>query len=126
MAAAAFIVLSGTRKRKRRYWMQSFLKQRSNYSVEDMLSDLRKDDTDPVRNEETINGWFKNYTRISAQDFDKLVEAITPYCQKQDTSFRDAVSVRAQLAVPCYRRLILEYIHYDTHISISKCRNREM
>ena len=129
VAAAAFIVLSGTRKRKRRYWMRSFLKQRSNYSVEDMLSDLRKDDTDPVTNEETINGWFKNYTRISAEDFDKLAEAITPYCQKQDTSFRDAVSVRAQLAVTL-RFLAtgdsFSSIHYDTHISISKCRNREM
>ena len=75
VAAAAFIVLSGTRKRKRHYWMRSFLKQRSNYSVEDMLSDLRKDDTDQVTNEETINGWLKNYTRISAEDFDKLADS---------------------------------------------------
>ena len=85
VAAATFIVLSGrtTNKIRRRYWVRSLLKRRTTYSLEHLLADLRKDDFDPVTEEVTENGWFKNFTRISADDFEKLVEAITPYVKKQ-------------------------------------------
>ena len=42
---------------------------------------------------------FKNFTRMSVEDFDYLTEAITPYVKRQDTTFRKAISVRERLGV---------------------------
>ena len=99
VAAATYFVISDRPKIRRRYWVWSLLKRRTTYSLESFLADLRKDDVDPVTEEVRENGWFKNFIRISAEDFEKLVEAITPYVKKQDTPFRKAISVTEQLAV---------------------------
>ena len=44
VAAASYLLLSGKRKRLRRYWVRSLLKERKNYSLEDLLADLRRDE----------------------------------------------------------------------------------
>lgn len=42
---------------------------------------------------------FKNFVRMSADDFDYLVELLRPRIEKQDTSFRKAITVSQRLAV---------------------------
>ena len=70
-----------------------------NRRLTDLLTDLRADDTDPITGEINESGWFKNYTRISWDDFHLLVKLISPYIQKIDTKYRPAITVEEQLAV---------------------------
>ncbi|XP_017475297.1 PREDICTED: uncharacterized protein LOC108365691 isoform X4 [Rhagoletis zephyria] len=43
--------------------------------------------------------WFNNFVRMSCEDFDYLVEHLTPYIGKSNTRFRKAISVGERLAV---------------------------
>ena len=97
VAAASFLVLCGRNKKRRSYWVRSFLQSRAIYSLEDLLADLRRDDTDQGTEEATHHMWFKNFTRISSEDFAMLIEKISPFVKKQDTNFRKAISVVEQL-----------------------------
>ena len=81
--------------------MRPSLARRQEYNLGDLMDDLIRDDTDPVTNELNVTGFshFKNFTRMSVEDFDYLTEAITPYVKRQDTTFRKAISVRERLGV---------------------------
>ena len=68
--AACFLILSG--KKRRRHWDRPLLKSRDRYSLTQLLTDLRQDDTDPVTGDITEAGQFKNFTRISWDDFTLL------------------------------------------------------
>ena len=81
-AAAAFIALNPPKKR--RHWVRPSLKSRSVYGAEDLLRDLRKDDVDPITKEVTISGYFKNFTRMSCEDFENICRAIGPFAKKRD------------------------------------------
>ena len=100
VAAAAFLILSGDKK-KRRYWVRPSLARRQLYNLNHLMDDLIRDDTDPTTNELNVTGYsyFKNFVRMSVEDFNYLEEAITPYVKLQDTSFRPAISVREQLGI---------------------------
>ena len=100
VAAAAFLILSGDKK-KRRYWVRPSLARRQLYNLNHLMDDLIRDDTDPTTNELNVTGYsyFKNFSRMSVEDFNYLEEAITPYVKLQDTSFRPAISVREQLGI---------------------------
>ena len=72
LAAAAFLVIKPSDKLKktvRRYHVRPSLQARRIYSAEDLLRDLRMDDTHPITMEVTISGYFKNFLRISSEDF---------------------------------------------------------
>ncbi|XP_017476758.1 PREDICTED: putative nuclease HARBI1 [Rhagoletis zephyria] len=43
--------------------------------------------------------WLKNFLRMKVEDFDYLVERLTPYICKKTTSFRKPISVGERLAV---------------------------
>ena len=100
LCAAAFIIISESERRERRFWVRPFLQSRSIYGTNDMLDDLRRDDINPNPNSDDtpISSSFKNFTRISSEDFDKLCNGIAPFVEKQDTNFRKAISVSEQLA----------------------------
>ncbi|CAH1982856.1 unnamed protein product [Acanthoscelides obtectus] len=42
---------------------------------------------------------FKNFTRISCEDFELLVNALSPHIAKQDTNYRKCVPVSIRLAI---------------------------
>ena len=78
-AASTYILLS---ERKRRYWVRPSLQSKKVYSLTDLLTDLRADDTDPITGEINESGWFKNYTRISRDDFHLTPEVNYPICSE--------------------------------------------
>ena len=92
------------------------------------MEDLKRDDLNPdtnERNEEAFS-YFKNFTRMSPEDFDYLQEAIAQYVKKQVTSFRPPIKVAEQLGVTLrflatgdsYRSL--SYLSSISHVSISR------
>ena len=62
------------------------------------MRDLKLDDTHPITKEVTISGYFKNFLRISSEDFEGLCVQLGPFIGKQDTQFRKTVSVSTKLA----------------------------
>ena len=92
------------------------------------MEDLKRDDLNPdtnERNEEAFS-YFKNFTRMSPEDFDYLQEAIAQYVKKQVTSFRPPIKVAEQLGVTLrfsatgdsYRSL--SYLSSISHVTISR------
>ena len=127
VAAAAFLILT-IEKKKRRYWVRPSLARRRDYNLSDLMEDLKRDDLNPdtnERNEEAFS-YFKNFTRMSPEDFDYLQEAIAQYVEKQVTRFRPPISVAEQLGVTLrflatgdsYRSL--SYLSSISHVSISR------
>ena len=101
LAAAAFLVTKPSPKVKKivhHYHVRPSLQARKVYSAEDLLRDLRLDDTHPIRKEVKICGYFKNFMRISSEDFEWLANALGPYIGKENTTFRVAISVTTMLA----------------------------
>lgn len=45
------------------------------------------------------SGEFDNFVRMSVNDFEYLLQKISPIIAKQDTDWRDAISARIRLAV---------------------------
>ncbi|XP_026462861.1 protein ANTAGONIST OF LIKE HETEROCHROMATIN PROTEIN 1-like [Ctenocephalides felis] len=98
--------------RKRRYWMAPLFKTRN-----DVLRPL-------ISNENT--GHFRNFMRMSVEDFQILIDMVGPKIGKKDTSFRCCISVKEQLAVTL-RFLAtgdsyasLQYLFHISKQSISK------
>ena len=122
VAAAAFLILSGDKK-KRRYWVRPSLAHRQLYNLNHLMDDLIRDDTDPTTNELNVTGYsyFKNFSRMSVEDFNYLEEAITPYVKLQDTSFRPAISVREQLGITL--RFLATGDSYKSLMYSAKIRN---
>ena len=115
-------------KKKRRYWVRPSLARRRDYNLSDLMEDLKRDDLNPdtnERNEEAFS-YFKNFTRMSPEDFDYLQEAIAQYVKKQVTSFRPPIKVAEQLGVTLrflatgdsYRSL--SYLSSISHVTISR------
>lgn len=97
VASASFIVLYSllTKKksrRKRRLWISQLYAKRSRQigiNSTSLLNDLSEEET----------GHFKNFTRMSQDDFDFLLNAIIPKIMRRDTVFRKAICVEERLAV---------------------------
>lgn len=98
IASASFIILYNLLKRKekrkqRRWWAtQLYLKRRrlSNINNIFLLNDL-------LANKES--GQFKNFLRMSEEDFIFLLNAIKHKISKSDTTFRKAIPAEERLAV---------------------------
>ncbi|XP_031328869.1 uncharacterized protein LOC116177118 [Photinus pyralis] len=93
ISAAAFIILCDAIKKKqrkrRRYWMTNLFKSRNIYSGSNLLNDLSLSRT----------GQFKNFCRISCEDFEYLIHLIGHKIAKQETTFRQPIPVKERLAV---------------------------
>ena len=95
VANAAFIfvyhMLSRRRKRReRRWWQTEFYRKKSVYSGTSLLADLKFQE---------VSGQYKNFTRMTAADFELLINLVGPKIVKMDTRFRAAVPVQDRLAV---------------------------
>lgn len=96
---AVFIIMSGLlggsiRKKKpkklRRYWMKHLYQQRTLEGSSQLLNILSLDES---------TGHFKNFLRMSPQDFEILLNKIGPKIQKKDTNLRKAISAKERLAI---------------------------
>lgn len=85
--AAAFIVINQHQPRPRRWWQRQLLQRRYEYSGEDLRTDL------------TSGCLFTNFTRVSNADFEALALMIGPIVARENTNFRQAISVNDRLSV---------------------------
>lgn len=90
VAAAAYLIISAEdRKRKRpRYWRRNIYVdgQEIQYNFYNKL----------VADDDIL---FRNFTRMSKEDFQYLLEKISPMINKSDTNFREAITPRVRLLV---------------------------
>jgi hypothetical protein len=85
--AAAIIIIVLKRKRDRKRWTTNFLERRNKKL--NILEEVRMDSCAD----------FRNFTRMSASDFELLLQLIGPSIKKEDTNMREAVPISARLAV---------------------------
>lgn len=76
-----------TRKR-RRMWVREWIEKRSDLGFAATLYEELKAE-DPKM--------YKNFVRLSAEDFHFLLEKVSPIIQKQDTTMRKAISAQERL-----------------------------
>ncbi|XP_017489104.1 PREDICTED: uncharacterized protein LOC108377355 [Rhagoletis zephyria] len=78
------------KRNKKQWWIRPGLRHRATSGFYSTLRfKIRQQDPQ----------WFKNFVRMSCEDFDYLVEHLTPYIGKSNTRFRKAISVGERLAV---------------------------
>ena len=97
MAAAVFLISKPSKKVTkivRRYHVRHSIKVREIYSAED--------NTHPVTKEVTVCGYFKNFLRISCENFKWPSNELGPHIGKSNTSFRQAIGVNTKLAYNNY------------------------
>lgn len=75
------------KKQKRRTWSKNWLRQRSIYSVINLLRELRTHEPDN----------FRNYLKMDPETFCELLTLVAPYIQKQDTVMRKSISPEERL-----------------------------
>lgn len=91
IAAASYLVITLNRRKRRKKprWWRRELYVNSEEVQNVFFNKLLADD----------EALFKNFTRMSKEDFDFLLEKVSPIIRKCDTNFRDAI--------PTYVRLLL-------------------
>lgn len=99
LAAAAFVILAATKRKRRRFWVKPSLRARTVYSGRDLLNDLQEDDRDPLSGELRCDGSVKNFLRMTSSDFEWLIVTIGHQIGKRDTNYRKAITVQERLAV---------------------------
>jgi hypothetical protein len=67
-------------------------------------------------------GTFRNYFRLRKEDFDKVLEKVTPIISKQDTSYRPSISA-AEILMVTLRYIAtgcsMTQLHYEWCISVA-------
>lgn len=75
-------------KRVRRMWVREWIDRRTELGFADTLYDELKAE-DPTM--------YKNFVRLSAQDFELLLQKVSPIIQKLDTVMRKAIPPQVRL-----------------------------
>lgn len=95
--AAAFIIIHQLLKnknkkkpRQRRWWITKLFQNKLNNDSSNLLSTLKFDES---------TGQYKNFLRMSSEDFEYLINLVGSKIQKNDTHFRRAIPVKQRLAV---------------------------
>lgn len=100
-------ILSRRKKRKqlkkRRYWIKHLYQDRSQLDGIKLMDLLSLDES---------TGHFKKFLRMSANDFEFLINKIGPKIAKMDTKLRKAITVKEILAVEEERPLCLNSFFY--------------
>lgn len=84
------------KRRQHRYWVRSLLTRRENNGAAEMLTQLKADDFG-LHGE--LRSSFHNFVRMSSTDFENLINLIGAKIYKQNTNYRDAISVNDRLAI---------------------------
>jgi len=77
------------KKKKRRWWMTQLYHSRLQYRGSNLLNDLKTN----------YIGQFQNFCRMSAEDFELLLNKIGPKISKQDTVFRPSIPIQERFAI---------------------------
>lgn len=89
-AACAYALLSHKYKRTHKCWVREWIKRRANDGVmKKLLGELQREDEQ----------CYKNFLRMSADDFDYLLNRIKFAIEKQNTLMRDAIPAAERLAL---------------------------
>ena len=91
-ALLAIYYLRRRKRRRRRFWVHPIIQKRQKYGEFHHL----------VRELESHPDKFKEYFRMTKQQFDSVVELIQDDIKKQDTNWRKAITPRERLAI-CLR-----------------------
>lgn len=119
---AAFIVMHHLIKKKkeesvkknRNYWIKHLYQNKDQLGGMKLLNLLSSDES---------TGHFKNFLRMSASDFEVLINKIGPKIAKMDTKLRKAIPVKERLAVTLYV-FWLRGTHTRAYNTCSKYPNR--
>jgi hypothetical protein len=84
------------KKKKRRFRVRPTLSKRKIYDGDELLVDLRNDD---VGLSGELPTSFKNFFRMSSENFENLMCLVGPAFQKKNTNFRYSIGVTERLAV---------------------------
>lgn len=82
--------LTKEKKGNRRKWSRKWLLKRNQYSHINLLKELRVESID--------NNDWRNYLRMDATAYNRLLELVTPYIRKDDTCMRKAISPHERLS----------------------------
>lgn len=99
LGACAFVFLSSSnvvKKKRKRFWMRPSLRKRDSHSINELIDDLREDD---IGLSGEIRSSFKNFLRMSSEDFENLICLIGPAVAKRHTNYRNAISVTERVAI---------------------------
>nr|CAH7734864.1 unnamed protein product [Callosobruchus chinensis] len=100
LAASCFFLLSSSsqvaKTKRKRFWIRPSLKMRESCSINKLLVQLRADD---IGLSGEIRSSFKNFLRMSTEDFENLICLVGPAVAKRLTNFRNAISVTERLAI---------------------------
>lgn len=89
-AACAYAMLSEKKRRGRKCWVRDWIRQRENAGImNNLLEELKREDEE----------CYKNFLRMSADDFNYLLEKIKFSITKQNTLMRNAISANERLAL---------------------------
>lgn len=91
VAAAAYLVIAHNRKRKRkttRYWKRELYVNGQEIQCNFYNKLVAEDDA-----------LLRNFTRVSKEDFQYLLEKMSPMIKKYDTNFRESITPRVRLLV---------------------------
>ncbi|KAB0804838.1 hypothetical protein PPYR_01808 [Photinus pyralis] len=99
----------------RRWWTRPWLQRKDKGNLNLVNQEFQED---PEQ--------FKQFLRIDEPTFNKLLELVTPYIQKKDTYFREAVSSRDKLIITLrflatgesYRSLMYSFRQAESTISL--------
>lgn len=75
--------------KKKRWWKRKLLQNGPRTSL---LTKIKADD----------GALFKNFTTMSTEDFEHLLQLIAPYIQREDTNYQDNISPRMRLLITYY------------------------
>lgn len=90
--AAAFIILflKQKKKTKRKIWTREWILRRGELGVHNaLLAELRLEDTQQL----------DNFLRMTADDFEYLLELVGPRIAKNDTNMRQSITASERLCV---------------------------
>lgn len=88
--AAILIQKSKKRRNQKRLWVKEWIRRREiENSAQNLIRDLRNEG----------DNTFKQFFRISPEQFNLLLEMIRPIVSKRDTNMRKAISVETKLAI---------------------------
>ncbi|CAL1672647.1 unnamed protein product [Lasius platythorax] len=116
-AAAVIVMLCQSQqlpaRKKKRFWSKRWQLQRKQFSHMALINELREKNTDD----------FKNYLRMSDENFWYLLNLVRPEIKKQDTKMRKAISAEERL-IAILRFLAtgrsLEDLKFSTGISLQR------
>ncbi|KAG5874198.1 hypothetical protein JTB14_015682 [Gonioctena quinquepunctata] len=111
VAAGAYLITANSnengKRKKTRWWIRDLFDKR--------IGNCRGFSEKRISNDSSL---FKNSTHIGRQDFDFLVKKVTPWVEKANTNYRNAIPVQVRV-LRILRYLAGDVIH--RYVSLQNC-----